>query len=137
MKRWLCLALLGIGVCLLLALYSSNAGMSADRALHLVGRSASSWGEPAATTIASLAAVENPAPAQTRAAAAESRTLPWLPIGCAVGPPGLDNRAPPGPVLTIFAGSRLRKKHGSVTEKHSLCATEEQRRRDEGFCNRL
>ena len=97
MKRWLCQALVGLGVCLLLAAGHAEAGRGVDDHPRLPcwRWSVGAWGEPAlASPTAALA--KNRGPRQARAAAPESLAVELVLLTeCGVGPPWLDSRGPP------------------------------------------
>ena len=96
MKRWLVLALVGLGVCLLLGLTEARTGVPSGLSIACWGRYLGPWGEP---TLASLAAPfgENRGPRQARVAAPESLAVDLALLAeRGVGPPWLDSRGPPG-----------------------------------------
>ena len=123
MKRWLSLALAGLGVCLLLALRHSEPGRSVGShpcLAHWV-RCVGPWGDPA---LASPAAgpVGKAAPRQAYTAPSESRAVhPMLLTERDVGPPWLDSRGPPGKVRGTLLDCRAASQLGSPKQGGSLC----------------
>ncbi len=99
MKRWLCLALAGLGVCLLLALGHPEVGRGVDShpCVARWGRSVGPWGEPTPAPPTAAPAARKAAPRQAHVAPSESRALHLLLLTeRGVGPPWLDSRGPPG-----------------------------------------
>ncbi len=99
MKRWLCLALAGVGVCLLLALGHPDAVRGADQRIACWGRSVGPWEEPASASPTAASAPRNSRPPQARAGPPESLAVHlMLSTEREVSPPcpWLDTRGPPG-----------------------------------------
>jgi hypothetical protein len=117
MKRWLWLALAGLGVCLLLALGHPEAGRGADSHPCLAGwaRSVGPWGEPTAAPPTAVPAARKAAPRQAHAAPSESDPLHLL-TERGIGPPWLDSRGPPGKVRGTWVDSRAAGQIGSPKE---------------------
>jgi hypothetical protein len=140
MKRWLALALVGLGVCLLLGL--TEARTSVPRGLYITGwgRSLGPWGEPA---LASPAAPfgENRGPRQARAAAPESLAVDLVLLTeRGVGPPWLDGRGPPGGAAGTRVDCGTSGQVGSLEAKgdvYSNACSRTSPRLRRGFCNRL
>ncbi len=92
MKRWLCLALVWVGVCLLLALGHSEAVRGADRHPRIAGwgRSVGPWGEPPSASPPAASATRSSGPTQARAGPFQSLVVPLgLLTEREVGPPWL------------------------------------------------
>jgi hypothetical protein len=101
MKRWLWLALAGLGVCLLLALGHLEAGRGVDSHPGIArwGRSVGSWGEPAFASPPAAPAARKATRRQAHTAPSESRAVHLVLLTERdVGPPWLDSRGPPGKV---------------------------------------
>jgi len=97
MKRWLCLLLAGLGVCLLLALgrgQGERGGHSSRHLANWAGR-VNAWGELITIMPVVEGPVEKAEPGQGQAAPRESHTLHLLLSEQAVAPPWLDSRGPP------------------------------------------
>ena len=100
MKRWLGLALAGLGVCLLLALGHPEfrRGMDHHPGMARWGRCLGPWEEPALASPAAAPA-QNPGPHQAPPGVSESlpvELMLWTERD--VGPAWLDSRGPPGKV---------------------------------------
>jgi hypothetical protein len=109
MKRWLCLLLAGLGVCLLLALGRWQAVKGLHRSRHLAGwtRCMNAWGELLPIMPVGEGTVEKPEPGQGQAAGRECHSLhPLLPEP-AVGPRWLDSRGPPDKAVAFSTGTGL------------------------------
>ena len=138
MKRWLGVALAGLGVCWLLALGHSEAGrgVGSHPCIACWSRSVGPWGEPALPSSAAPA-VRKATPPPAHAAPSESRTLHLLLLTeRGVGPPWLDSRGPPGKMRGALVDSRAAGQTGSpkpggayaspIRSKHPLAgATQE------------
>jgi hypothetical protein len=118
MKRWLGLALAGLGVCLLLVLGHPGAGKGADNhpCIARWGRSVGPWGDPALPW-PPAAAARKAMPRQAHTATSESRAVHLvLFTERDVGPPWLDSRGPPGKVCGTLVDSRAAGKTGSLKQ---------------------
>jgi hypothetical protein len=122
MKRWVWLALAGLGVCLLLALGHTETGRGVDSQPCLAswGRSVGAWGEPAlASPTAALA--KNRGPRQAGAALPEFLAIDWVPLTeRGVGPSWLDSRGPPGNAPGTWVDRRAAGQTGSPGEGCAL-----------------
>jgi hypothetical protein len=116
MKRWLWLALAGLGVLLLLALGRPEAGRGVDSHPCLAGgaRSVGPWGHspPAPPTAAPAARKATPGQARTAPPLSRVAHLELL-TERDVGSMWLDNRGPPGQVRGTSVDSRAAGQTGS------------------------
>ena len=145
MKRWLSLALTGLGVCLLLVLGRPEAGRGAGNHPCLISwaRYAGPWGDLALPS-PSAAWAAQATPRQAHTVPSESRAVhKVLSAESDLGPPWLVSRGPPGKVRGILVDSRAAGQIGSP--RQSVCIVPEGqtvRRRQapgprRGFCNSL
>jgi hypothetical protein len=123
MKRWLWLALAGLGVWLLLAFVHSEAerGVDSHWCVARGSRSVGPRGEPAlASPTAALA--KNCGPGQARAAVPESLAVDLaLLTERGVDPPWLDSRGPPGSTPGAWVERRANGQTGSPEQ--GVCAS--------------
>ena len=143
MKRWLGLALAGLGLCLLLALGHPEVRRGMDRHPCLAGwgRSISLWREPALAS-PTPALAQNRGGRRGRAAAPDGLTVDGvLGIERGVGPPWLDTRGPPGSAAGTWVQLGAAGKTGSPRQGE-VCISEPMHSdqlhvQDRGFCNSL
>jgi hypothetical protein len=98
MKRWLGLALAGVGVCLLLALSGSDVVRGVDSHPRIGwGRSVGPWGAPASASPTAAPAARSSGPTQARVGSPESPAA-HLVLSTERDVSPLDSRGPPGKV---------------------------------------
>ena len=111
-KRWLWLALAGLGVCLPLVLGHSEAGRGLDSRPRLAC-SLGPWAEPARASPPAAGAAQA-MPRQAHTAPSESRPVDVVLLTESdLGPPWLVSRGPPGKARGILVDSRAAGQIGS------------------------
>jgi hypothetical protein len=145
MKRWLWPAVMGLGVCLLLALVHPEVGRGGDRRRWIAGwgRSVGRWGKPALALLPAAPA-KNREPRLAPPPGFESFTVELLRLTEGeVAPWGLDPRGPPGRAEAPWveggaAGQTGSPNKGGVHPPHpELCRRIRHYVPKRGFCNSL
>jgi hypothetical protein len=145
MKRWLGLALAGVGVCLLLALSRSEVVRGVDRHPRIAWRSPSvgRWGEPVSASPTAAPAARSSGPTQAHVGSPESLAAHLVLSTERDVSRSLDTRGPPGKVQEPLVICKAADKGDSPEQWGAYASSRTSMHPDQaprprgGFCNSL